>query len=193
MNFDELVQYIKGEGCRIRIYNSRMFVTEAVGSFEPKAAGPMILLATKGHSKIKYTHILLHEYGHFLQWRCGFWQRMWGICETEDIWYDWVNHKLELTQIEHKAARNTMLVSEWDAEMRGYEQGQQLKIKSFHPEIYLKSALGYMASIKYSWANREDWNVSIQATHINKPRILTPAELFAPLTEGEITLTQFIR
>ena len=193
MNFDELVKHIKAQGCRVRIYNSRMFIGDAVGSFEPKSCGPIILLATKCWSKARRTRFLLHEYGHFLQWKDGFWDHIWNVCEADELWHKWVNRRLELTSIEHAAARNTQLWSEWDAEMRGYNLGISLEVDNFKPQMYLKEALGYMASIKWSWKNRKSWNISIRPRHIKNPRILTPDELYAPLTSDELVLTHFIK
>jgi len=193
MNFDELVKHIKNDGCRIHIYRSRMFIGDAVGTFQDAECGPIIFLATKGWSKAKFTRFLLHEYGHYLQWKDKFWHNIWSVCEAEDIWQRWITYKIELTPIEHQAARNSQLWSEWDAEMRGYNQGKALNIYRFNSKVYLKSALSYMASIKWGWENRKSWNISIPIKHIKNPRILTIDELYAPLTTKELAATKFIK
>jgi len=186
MTFDELIAHIKSEGCRVRIYKNRKYVEGSAGTFTVTEAGPIIVMATKGETLKKKTATLLHEYGHFLQWVDGFLPAIESVCDTYDIHWDWIRNRIELTDREWKAARNSMLWIEWDAEVRGYGVGIELGVK-FDPKSYLKGALGYMMSIKWSWECRSDWRMSVQPLHIiqNNPRFLSQKKLFAPLTSRE--------
>jgi len=186
MTFDELIAHVKSEGCRIRIYKNRDYVEGSAGTFTVTEAGPIIVMATRRDTIKKKTATLLHEYGHYLQWLDGFLPAIEAVCQTYDIHWEWIHGRCELTDNEWKAARNSMLWIEWDAEVRGYIAGTELGVK-FDKKSYLKGALGYMMSIKWSWENRNDWRMSIQPTHITlkNPRFLNQKKLFAPLTSSE--------
>jgi hypothetical protein len=86
-----------------------------------------------------------------------------------------------------------MLWIEWDAEMRGYAQGLELEVRGFDHDFYIRGAMGYMMSIKWSWDNRAIWHKSIQSRHIKTGKVYTTNELFAPLTQTEKVLTKHIK
>jgi len=193
MNFDSLVKYIKLQNCRVRIYKKKRYIENSGGTFKVTSNGPLINIATCSHSLRKITAILLHEYGHFLQHKCGFLNAIDSVCDAYDVHYEWIYKNIKFTSYELKTARNAMLWLEHDAEIRGYEAGLKLGVK-FQPKLYIKSALGYMISIKWSWINRSDWKMSVQPSHITtkNPTFLSYKKLFAPLTTKEKKLCRYI-
>lgn len=193
MNFDQLLSHIKSEGCRVRVWRKKEYISGSGGTFDVSKSGPIIHLASKGESLKKTTTTLLHEYGHFLQWKDGFLPCIDQVCDTYDLYGQWLDGKRDLTPLEWKTARNAMLWIEWDAEMRGLAQAIELDIRGFDSDYYIRGAMGYMMSIKWSWDNRAIWHKSVQSRHIRKPKIYTTNELFAPLTQPEKVLTKHIK
>lgn len=184
MDFQDLVQHIRVQGCRVRIYKDRKQIHGNMGTFFVADKGPLISLALKGSPKKKRVEYLLHEFGHYLQWRDGYMKVLDSICDAYDVWDEWVNEKIELTSMERRAARNTMLAMEWDAEMRALELGKQLDVKHFDPEHHLMGANAYMTALKWAWANRKDFTTAPKRKKF-RPRVLTEKQLFAPLTREE--------
>lgn len=193
MNFDQLVTHIKSQGCRIRLWRNKEYVYNTAGIFYITEHGPLINLAMKGDTIKKNTTTLLHEYGHFLQWKDGFLPHIDEVCNTDELYWEWLDAKRELTTLEWQIARNTMLWIEWDAEMRGHAQAIALDICDFDSDYYIRGAMGYIMSIKWSWDNRLIWKKSIQSHHISKTKIYTTNELFAPLMQTEKVLTKHIK
>lgn len=184
MDFNSLVEYIKNDGCKIIIYPKKKTVHGVIGTFCHHNDKPLISLATKGVSKKKRVEYLLHEYGHYLQWKEGLIDTFDHICNAYHIYDEWIEHKIELTEMEWSVARNLMLALEWDAEMRAYRLGKKLEVENFDPDYHLKGANGYMMTIKWSWLYRTDTNECVKRSKL-KPKLLSKKELFAPLTRKE--------
>lgn len=184
MDFKDLVKYIKDDGCRVRIYDDRELIHGAQGTFHTTKHGPIISLATQRTPKKKRVEYLLHEYGHYLQWKEGFDTTIDGICDAYDIWDNWVDEKIELTELEWKVARNSMLAIEGDAEYRALKWGNELGVKHFHAEHHLKGAYSYILAIKWGWLYRSQF-VQCPKRKKLEARVLTKKQLFAPLTRKE--------
>ncbi len=191
MNFKQLLAHIKGEGCRVKVWRKKKYVDGALGTFHVTDAGPIINIATKKEPVKKLLTTLLHEYGHFLQWKDGFLQYIESVSEAYDVHYNWLKGG-DLTPAEWQTARNAMLWIEWDAEVRGCREGVRLDVEGFNREYYLKGARSYMMSIKWSWDNRSDWKKCPPRKYIKSSKIYTTKELFAPLTRAEKRLTKFL-
>lgn len=192
MDQKELIRYIKDDGCRVRMYRNKKYVNGAFGTFWIADAGPIISIATRGESRKKITNTLLHEYGHYLQWKDGFSDAVEAICDPNITHWEWVRHKIELSKREWKSARNAHLTLEWDAEVRGLNLAEELEIRPFDRDFYLRGAYGYMISIKWSWAYRKNWKRSVQHKY-SKPIMLDSETLYAPLTKKERKLCRNIR
>jgi len=182
MDFNALVKFIKSQGCKVIIYKNKERVNGAIGEFGEEP--PRINIATKGHEKKFIISTLLHEYAHFLQWEDGFSKYIDGICWSYDIHYEWMKGIRELTDSEKRMARNCMLALEYDAELRSYDLGTELKVEGFDADFHLQEASCYMAHLKWSWAGRKDWHKRLSASFW-EPAKLTHEELFAPLTDRE--------
>jgi len=193
MDFEQLTKYIRKQGCRVRIWNSRKYIDGAAGNFDITSHGPLINVATRQETLKKNTETLLHEYGHFLQYKDGMFETMDVICPYAQIHDDWINGRIELCEVAKTATRNTMLFVEWGAEMRAYKAGAKLHIKKFDPMHYLRGAMSYMICIKWSWENRLDWKRCLNRKFIKNPHIYTNKELFAPLTDEEKKLIRHIK
>lgn len=135
--------------------------------------------------------ILLHEYGHFLQWRDGFLGFFDAIGDAHETFDQWWQKKIELNDNEIRMYRNIMLAVEYDAEVRSYNVGKELLVKDFNPEKHLQEAYSYIASIKWAWENRMEW--SDRPEYDKWPaKLLTQEELFAPLTDEENKILKLI-
>jgi len=184
MDFNDLVKYIKSQRCKVKLHKGKKRLEgNAIGLFldEPK---PRILLAIKGRSRKEKVSVLLHEYGHFCQWRDGFSKYLDGICWPHQVLDDWLTGYIELSTRELKMVRNSMLTIEYDAELRSYYLGKELGVKGFNPAYHLREAQSYMAAIKWAFAHRKDWKKKAPYK-LFPAKILTHEELFAPLTEKE--------
>jgi len=93
MNFNQLVKYIRNQGCRVRIWRSREYIEGSLGNFGVTEFGPIINVSIKNKKSIEYTAILLHEFGHFLQLKDGFLTKIENVCDAYDIYHLWMNKK----------------------------------------------------------------------------------------------------
>jgi len=184
MNFPQLLRYVKEKGCRVRVYKGKKLIDGSAGTFEETDCGPIISLAFLDTPPQKQIELLLHEFGHFLQWKDGYMATLDGICNAYEIFPRWIKHQIELTPLELQVARNTNLSLEWNAETRALELAKELSIVDFDPQWYLKGACAYMLSIKWAWANRKNFHKTIKREFVT-PHHLTPAQLFSPLSAEE--------
>jgi len=191
MDFDNLVKYIKSQGCKVYIYRKKKKIDGAIGLFYEEPV-PNIKMATKGLGKRIMMSTLLHEYAHFCQWKDGFSKYLDGICWPHNIHDEWIRGKIELTEREIKMARATMLSVEYDAELRAIDMGNELKPKNFSETYHLKEAQSYMAAIKWSFANRSEWTKR-PCWNLYPAKRLTHDELFAPLTNKEKEILKNIK
>jgi len=191
MDFEKLIKFIKSQGCRVKIYPDKKKIDGAFGLFYDDPH-PLIKLAVKGRSKRANVSTLLHEYGHFCQLRDGFSHYLDAICWPHNIHEEWVRGDVDLTDREIKMVRATMLSIEYDAEMRAYRIGEELKPKNWDKDFHLKGAQGYVAAIKWAFDKKNDWTRRPQ-WKLYPAKVLTPAELFAPLTPKEKKILKKIK
>jgi hypothetical protein len=187
MTYDELVKYIRGEGCRVYVYKHKKTIYGgSKGTFDGYAEhGPIICVATKDVEPERSIETLLHEFGHFLQWQDGFLQYLDGICDTYELEHEWIKGKIEFTPCELKIVRNTMLALEYDAEKRGCEAGCWLGPNDFSKEFYLQGAAAYMDSIKWEFARRIP-TCDVPDRYAYEGRLLTNDELFEDMKEERL-------
>lgn len=185
MTYDELVQYIRSEGCRVRVYTKQNAIDGARGTFHYNKHGPIICVATKGINIKKRVEALLHEYGHYLQWQDGFMQSLDDICMPYDLMAEWLNVSVELTDREIRIVRNMILAMEYDAERRAYRQGTLLDVEGFDGDYYLRGAAAYMAAIKWTFAKRTETD-EVPRRVLFQPHLLSNEELFSTPTEGQL-------
>lgn len=186
MNYDKLVQYIREEGCRVYVYRKKAEIYGGSrGTFDYNEKGPIICVATRGVEFPKRVETLLHEFGHFLQWRDGFMQSLDGICDAYDLEEKWINHKIELGDKELLIVRNTILAMEYDAEKRGFRQGCLLRPDDFDEAFYLRGAAAYMDSIKWSFQRRISTS-DVPGRDNYEPRLLSYEELFDDIDEDRL-------
>jgi len=183
MDFDTLVKFIRVQGCKVIVHDEKKKVDETLGYFieDPK---PQIHIATKGRKKYQLISTLLHEYAHFLQWEDGFLKYMDGICLAYNLWDDWLTGYVELNKREKQIVRNAILSIEYDAEIRAYNLGIQLKLKHFNPTYHLQTAQSYVAAIKWSFLCRKDWKKRV-GIRLWPAKKLSFKKLFAPLKKRE--------
>lgn len=186
MEYDDLVKYIRCEGCRVYVYrNKNVIYGGSRGTFDYNDKGPIICVATSGVEPERCVETLLHEFGHFLQWRDGFMQALDGICDAYTIEEKWINHKIELNKKEFSVVRNTILAMEYDAEKRGYKQGCLLSPKHFNGDFYLRGAAAYMDSIKWSLKRRIGTS-DVPCRSSYDARLLSYDELFEKLNDKKL-------
>ena len=187
MTYDDLVKFIKNDGCRVNVYKSKASIHGGSrGTFDHNEAhGPIICVATKNVDKKRKLETLLHEYGHYLQYKDGFMQYLDGIADCNQTTTSWLAHKIELTNREVSMIRNMMLTMEYDAEKRAHQVGCSMAIDGWDEEFYLQGAQAYMDLIKWQFKFREDLDKA-PTRKIYKPKILTLKELLAPLSDEKI-------
>lgn len=188
MDYNDFVDYIKSDGCRVYVYNNKESIHYGnKGTFDYNEKGPIICVANKGLIGHKKIEILIHEYGHYLQYKDGFLQYLDSICDAYEIEDKWLNKKIELNEFELKIVRNMILTIEYDAEKRGFDAANFLRPVHYSPQLYLKGAAAYVAAIKWSFATRKKTN-NTPARRLFKSKILTNKEIFEDLTEKEISV-----
>lgn len=152
MTGDELEKYIRKK-CRLIIYKNKKEIGDSRGTFEYTTT-PVISIAIKGIGRLKVNELLLHEWGHYLQWECGFIQMLDYICPAYTFQEQWFEGKIELSPMGLQVLRNTLLTLEYDAELRGFEWGVANNVEFNRPR-YLKCAAAYMDMIKWEMKNRK--------------------------------------
>jgi len=187
MTYDELVKYIRDEGCRVYVYkNKKTIYGGSRGTFDGYSEhGPIICVAIKDVESERCVETLLHEYGHFLQWQDGFLQYLDGICDAYTLEDEWIKGKIEFAPRELTVVRNTMLAIEYDAERRGCKAGYWLQPDNFTEEFYLQGAAAYMDSIKWEFARRIPTSDVPERTDY-EGRVLTNDELFEDMEEERL-------
>jgi hypothetical protein len=187
MTYEQLVQFIREEGCRVYVYKNKDTIHGGCrGTFDHNEKhGPIICVATSNIEPKKKLETLLHEYGHYLQYRDGFMQYVDGITsDCNEVTLKWLAGKIELTDREKLMVRNAMLIMEYDAEKRGYQTGCWLEPEHWDEDFYMQGAAAYMDSIKWEFLYREFSEVATRK--IYEPKILTLKELLAPMSEEKI-------
>ena len=184
MNFDALVKYIRKDGCPVRVYNKGILkVAQCLGTFDVSKKGtPTISIATRGHTKLENTRVLLHEYAHYRQWKDG----LMGIAERVikgwDVLDKWLSGK-EYDSKQLSMARNCVILIEYDAEIRTIQLSRILKVDIGDIEDYLDHAHSYITHLKTVFKTKK-WSPYRQLS-ICKKR-LRPKEILAALSKEEV-------
>lgn len=184
MDFDELVCFIKMDGCPVRLYNKSILkIAQSIGTFDvSKNGNPIISMAIKGHTKLELKRILLHEYAHYLQWVDGFMDEAESNIKGWDILDKWLSGK-NYTKQELFAARNCVILLEYDAEIRTIQLARNLDINLGSEKDFLNSAHSYVTFLKYVFLTREWASYDILDLCHKK---LRPQEILLPLSKSEI-------
>lgn len=186
MDFNQLVDYVKKDGCVVRLYNrSELKCAQCTGTFDiSKRGNPVISIAIRGHTKSELRSLLLHEYAHFLQWRDGLLEVIEGpgFKEGWDHLDEWLKGK-KRSKAQLIYGRNSALYIEYDAEIRTLELSSKLNVDIGSHKEYIKDANSYMLLIKWCALNRK-WDDRPAHDDINE-NIMTLEELLLPLTDRE--------
>jgi|SRR5690606_11846386 len=181
-NLEILAKTIKKNGCALIVEECEIITkSNSAGYFDIEDGSPVIRIAKYGQSMLEFSQLLLHEYAHFLQWKDGFLPAIDDICDGWDILDRWLAGE-EFGHEQLYVARNSILLIEYDAEIRTVELA-----KKFHINIggasYFNNAHSYISSIKDAFRRRQWGQYTILNMHYRK---LKPLELLAPLTPREI-------
>lgn len=186
MNYDELVRYIKEDGCRVYVYNNKESIYGGIrGTFDVNEHGPIICVANHKLDSERRLETLLHEYGHYLQWQDGFMQALDGVIDSYGLTEQWITGGVELTTREVEICRRAVLTMEYDAEKRGYQVGCDFQPQYWKPDRYLRGAAAYMDSIKWEFHARA-FTTSCNPRKNYPAKVLSYEELYAPLSEQKI-------
>lgn len=184
MKFDELVNYIRENGCAVRIYKNLSTIKNCDGFFDLNKKGqPVIYAAIKGLIPSQQMQLLSHEYGHYLQYLEDK-DRPEEELDCYKLQEDWTARKLELTRQDWLEARNMMLVYEYDADVRAIKLAKELDLTPWNELDLIRSANAYNASMKWAWDTRQNFSVCAKRNHF-KPTLKTEEEIIAPLTVEE--------
>lgn len=185
MTFDELVEFIRNQGCKVSIYNAKILEqSDSMGCFIDYPE-PEICMAISGYTQQELVKTILHEYAHFLQWEEGMLEpfneeRNFGW----EIFNKWLKGK-EFTQKTLDRARVIISLIEYDAEMRTIELSTDLGVDIGSHRAYMKDAYGYLATIKWSFLNR-DWPCYYFDGELFDTDYLKPEDINKPLTQKEL-------
>lgn len=180
MSNDKLVRIIKDAGCRVRFFDKDFIGGDAAATFDTSNAGPIICVASRGRDRREIRRLLLHEFGHFYQWKTGFMQTLDGICDSWGILNKRIRGK-KVSQDELDKAVKVACLLEYDAELRSIEIADTNGIWINRREVY-DDAHSYISGIKYSaimgrWVFYPGLNI--------RHSMMTPREVIAPLTKEE--------
>lgn len=183
MDFNDFVKFIRKDGCRVFVYKNKTTVDGDFAYFVCNSGGkPYICIATKGATPLSKVEMLAHEYGHYLQYKEEGPQWSEGL----DIWsifQKWANGK-DYDDDTLSKCRRLMLISEWDASMRGIEVVNSLDVKPWDEDSMLCYTAAYISSIKWGWQTRNTFNYT--AGHWRfKPKAYSIDEVLQPLTVAE--------
>lgn len=186
MNYDDLVQFIKEDGCRVYVYGNKPDIYGGSrGTFHVNDKGPIICVANGRVPYNKQLETLLHEYGHYLQWKDGFMSALDGVVDSYGLTEEWITGKIELTDREKNICRRAVLTMEYDAEKRAYAQGCYWEPEHWDGDFYLKGAAAYMDAIKWEFYSRT-FTTSAPKRKTYEAKVLTLEELYEPLSEQKI-------
>ncbi len=179
MSNDKLIETIKDAGCRVRLFNREWIGGDTAATFN-YTNGPIICVATQGRCPKEIRKLLLHEFAHFHQWKCGFMKEVDSICDGWDIIGKRLDGKSVDKALLDRAVRSACLI-EYDAELRSIDVAEQLGIWVNRREIY-DDAHSYICGIKMS-ALCGQWIFYPHLGMYHEP--LSPTEVIAPLTNEE--------
>lgn len=191
-NLDYLVNYIKNSGCNVRLYKrDELKESQCTGTFDIGANNkPIICLATKNSSEQELKQILLHEYGHYLQWRDGFLHVLEGpdLKGGWEIFDKWLDKRIELNKSELNKLRAAILLIEYDAEIRAFQIAKKLGIDIGNSVYLISGAYCYMLLIKWAFVRRK-WGACPGPNLFYKKRFMSPRELMDPISSIELYIT----
>lgn len=186
MKFWELVDLVKKDGCRLRLYDKEeLSVAQCAGTFDiTKSGNPLICLAIKGHTQKELLQLLLHEYAHFLQWKTGFLHKLEGpdLKEGWDVFDKWYRQVKKFSNDQLERSRNAICLIEYDADLRVLDLAKKFNIDIGSHEEYMSKAYGYVALIKWAFKNK-DWGYHPDGQFDG--RIRSPQEILAPIKKYE--------
>lgn len=186
MDFYQLVRYIRQLGCKVILHDRKeLRVNKCEGTFTiSKRGNPVISLAMRAFDNDSERILtLLHEFAHFVQWKIGYWDRIhdetdgWGVVDQY-----LKNTRTLIPKEEIKKARRTVLLLEYDAELRTISLARYFGIP-INEEEYLQWANNYMLQIKWALETRE-WRYPKLDHKISK-KVSSVKNLLAPLTKEE--------
>ena len=194
MDLNALVKYIRNTGCSLRLYNrDELKTSKCVGTFDlTKSGQPLICLATKGNSKLELCRILLHEYAHFLQWHEGFLSQ---LTTPHDDGWDILDRWLageKFTPDDIKIGRISVLLIEYDAEMRTIELANQLNVDIGSQQDYLNAAYAYLTFLKWVFLKRH-WGFCPGPEHFLNSPMLYPCQVLCEITQEEIKIIDSVQ
>lgn len=186
MDFYQLVCFIRSIGCKVILHDRKeLRINKCEGTFSITENGnPVISLAMRGFKNEKHKILtLLHEFAHFVQWKTGY----WDLVHRENDGWDTVDKYIRyvrkrISEDEIKKARRTVLLLEYDAEMRTINLARYFSIPIDESE-YLQWANNYMLQIKWALENKE-WKYPELDYKISR-KVISVKNLLAPLTREE--------
>lgn len=183
----QIVNKIKESGCKVRLMNKTFSSGDTAAKFDIGVSGkPFISVGIKDMSDNDLVVVLLHEFGHYLQWETGFMSRLDSIQDSWGVLNSYTSGE-NICKKELKLARRLVLTLEYDACKRGIKILKDMDL-SFDFKYYWDWAYSYNVALKATFATgRIEYN---SMAHLNYGgKILTKKEVLAPLTKEEIIAT----
>lgn len=180
----QIVQRIKEAGCKVRLLNKHFSSKDTLAKFDVGASGrPFISVGIKGMSEHELITVLLHEFGHFLQWKSGFMSKLDSMQDSWTVLNSYTSGA-HIPKKDLKLARKLVLILEYDACKRGAKAFKDL---NFDFKTYWNWAYSYNVAIKATFATGKIEYNQFESLDCGG-RILSKNEILAPLTDDEIRL-----
>lgn len=190
-DIQKLCSHIKNAGCKLRLYNKELiYKNSAMATFDiTKSNHPIISAGILGHSKEDIIEVLAHEFGHFLQWKDGSMQKVepdkntgpWQV--YENIVSGKPKFKTFYTEEQIEFARDSVLLFEYDAYVRGIQVLNELGIDRVELGQIYNVAHSYISAIKVEFLKKKQ-AIPFKILNI-RYTAMTRKEVLAPLTQKE--------
>jgi hypothetical protein len=182
MKTQELVKYIRDNGCRVRLYNDRGNFADSSDGYFMREPAPLIAVATKNKSQNLIRLLLCHEYCHFLQWREGFYEELEKQYGTADAYYDWIEGRANNKKKALRSMKGVLLL-EYDCELRALEFAKTHHINIGARPGNIRRINAYLANIKKDFEDKKC--STFYSTFGFSSKIPIIEQVLAPLTNEE--------
>lgn len=182
MNTEELIAYIRSQGCGVRIFKDRSYFYGHADAYFWRTPKPVIKVATKNKTQNTIRALLCHEFCHFLQWKDGTFTSLESLYGPGDLFFDWIEGR----SVNKKKARRAMhgvLLLEYDCELRALEFAKKNNVKIGARAAQVRKINAYLANIKWDFENKK--SSAFHSTFGFSSKIPTKELVLAPLTNEE--------
>lgn len=182
--FDQLVDWIKDNGCRVFVHKARHIIGGCNGYYE-STPYHHIRVAMKNRPMDEAIGLLLHEFCHYIQHKENFYTK--EIDEANELYELILNgHKLHPDDVEF--TRKFVALGEYDCDMRAIDLAKELGLDHIvKPDKVIKSANSYNRHVAWSVGSMNKSGSAIfMANHKEMGEVLWKGKKVKRMTEKQI-------